>query len=73
MADEPADEAPAPTDEGGGGPRVVWLDWAGGAAAVILAVILVDIWTDGRFISRALLRWRDKGEGGGPDVPAGQP
>jgi hypothetical protein len=70
MADETGQPAPEAEAEG---PRVVWLDWAGGAAAVILAVILVDIWADGRFISRAILRWRDKGEGGGPDVPAGQP
>jgi hypothetical protein len=69
MADEPV---PADGSAEGEGPRVVWLDWMGGAAAVILAVILVDIWTDGRFISRAIMRWRD-GKSGGPDVPSEHP
>ena len=70
MADDPADEAPAPDTSGDGGPRIAWLDWAGGIAALVLVAILVDIWTDGRFISRPLLRWRD---GGGADVPADHP
>jgi hypothetical protein len=71
MADETGQPAEPPAEAEG--PRVVWLDWMGGAAAVILAVILVDIWTDGRFISRALLRWRDRKDGGGQDVPASNP
>jgi hypothetical protein len=71
MADDTGQPAPE-AEAGAEGPRVVWLDWAGGAAAVILAVILVDIWTDGRFISRALLRWRDRKDGE-PRVPGDGP
>jgi hypothetical protein len=43
-----------------------WLDWAGIVAAGLLAVILLDIWTDGRVVSARLTRWRARG---GDDVP----
>jgi len=53
MVMEPAQEdAPA-----GRGSRA--MDAAGAAAAVVLALIVADIFTDGRLISRRLARWRD--------------
>lgn len=48
-----------------------WLDWAGAAAAVLLAVIAADIISGGRLVSARLARWRgggeaDDGVAGGP-------
>lgn len=57
---EDADPRPAP-----GWGRL--LDAGGAAAAVILVVILLDVWTDGKVISRWLLRTR-QGEDG-DEVP----
>jgi hypothetical protein len=77
MADQ-RDPAAAPASIGDGDPDEVadsgamrWLDWAGGVAAVVLVIIVADIWTDGRLISARLLRWRgqDPGEGGGDVRP----
>lgn len=48
--------------QAGGWGRV--LDWAGAVAAVVLVAILVDIWSDGRLISRRL---RGRGSEGGDD------
>jgi hypothetical protein len=65
MADgaAPASQDQAP-DAGSRG--LGWLDWAGIGAAVVLAVILLDIWTDGRVVSARLTRRRARG---GDDVP----
>lgn len=54
--------------------RVQWLDWAGGAAAVLLIVIVADIFSDGRLISAPLRRWAARRKGGtGEQVPAAGP
>jgi hypothetical protein len=38
------------------------LDWAGGVAAVVLLVIVIDIWSDGRLISARLRRQAERPE-----------
>jgi len=48
----------------------VFLDIAGALAAVALILIVADIWTDGRLISRRLIR-RPGGEPG--EAPPPQP
>jgi hypothetical protein len=50
----------APPDDGTRGPD--WgllLDTAGVLAAVLLIVIVADVWTDGRLISRRLPGWKE--------------
>jgi hypothetical protein len=49
---------PGKTDPAAG-PSFGWLDWCGLVAAGLLVLILIDIWTDGRFITAHL-------PGGGP-------
>ncbi len=62
-ATSPPAAPPAPAegepDEGGAWGRIV--DGAGIIAGVVLAVIVVDIFTDGRFISRRL-GWGRRGD-----------
>jgi hypothetical protein len=53
-------------DQAGGWGRA--LDWAGAVAAVALVAILIDIWSDGRLISRRL-RGGQGGEGGEDEQP----
>lgn len=72
MADTQASAAPAADgdqadnqDESGGGWGRV-LDTAGILAGAVLVVIVIDIFSDGRLISRRLRREP------GPDTPAGQ-
>jgi hypothetical protein len=57
----------SPEDEAGGWH---WLDTAGIAAGLLLVVIVADVWTDGRVLSRPLRRLfkRDAREGGEPDA-----
>lgn len=52
---------------------VSWLDWAGGAAAVLLVIIVADIFSDGRLVSAPLRRWFARREGGQGDLPSGGP
>jgi len=74
----PAAPDPAAAGDGGDGGEgepagggVRWLDWAGAAAAVVLVLIVADIWTDGRLISARLLRWRgQEGDGNVQPGPA---
>lgn len=63
-----ADDAQGPAGDAGEGSRVVWLDWAGGLAAVLLVVIVADIWSGGRLVSAPLWRWRNRRNGGGGDA-----
>lgn len=61
QAPEAGDQDAGPAETGG----VSWLDWAGGAAAVILVVIVADIFSDGRLVSVPLRRWFARRQGGG--------
>lgn len=68
----PADPAEETAEPGAGG----WgraLDAAGIAAGVLLVVIVADIWTDGRLISRRLARARRPPQEGGAPGDLGQP
>lgn len=63
------------TGDSDGGEGRNWgrvLDGAGAVAGVVLAIIVVDVWTDGRLISRRLTR---RGDGADPEPeeqPAGE-
>jgi hypothetical protein len=59
----PGADAPGPDAEAPDWGRL--LDAAGIAAGVVLLVIIADIWTDGKFISRYLRRGGE-GETGDP-------
>lgn len=67
MAEQQASAAPAATEDSPDGPEETgggWgraLDAAGIVAGVVLVAIVIDIFSDGRFISRRL--HREKGEG----------
>ena len=83
MAEQVQQQQPAGQhqDQGPGGeddgvPGVGWVDWAGGAAAVLLVLIVADIFTDGRLLSaplRRLFARRNQEEGGGGGVPPAGP
>lgn len=59
-----ADTDPAPEGEARDWGRA--LDAAGIIAGILLALIIADIWTDGKLISRHLIRPRPDGEPGDP-------
>lgn len=72
MADVKTPAPPSPeADKDGGGNGPSWVDYAGIAAAVILLVILADVFSGGRVITRRLTR-RPPPADPAPDVPAAQ-
>lgn len=66
-------DPPAADDDGGGRGGMTWLDGLGIAAGVMLAVIVVDILSDGRLISRRLLRRGEPQAPQAPQEPADEP
>ena len=70
VADEPAGDSDEAAEDGGRNWGRV-LDGAGIVAGVVLAVIVIDIWSDGRLISRRLRGGQAEAEGEDDDERPG--